>query len=188
VSMGWRPLLSAGLLLVALVTTWSAWQDKNPALPLEPGTPRSEYVLHEFDLVSLNAQGEEAFTLSAPQLRQTPGARTLELTTPTFLIPRGETDYWQVNADSGWISASSDEVRLRGSVVATPGGNANAHTRIETEALDIFPQKELATSDANVTLTRPGATMRGTGMRAHLRHNRVELLSKVTIRHDPSSR
>jgi len=186
--MGWRSLLTIALLLVALITTWSAWQDDDPAPLTDLIAQRSDYVLYDFDLVSLNTEGGEAFTLSAPQLQQTPGARTLELTTPIFLIPQGETKRWQVNADSGWISAASDEVRLRGSVIATPVDDASAKPRIETEALDVFPQKQLATSDAVVTLTRPGATMRGTGMRAQLDHNRVELLSNVTLLHAPSSR
>jgi len=186
--MGWRSLLTIALLLVALVTTWSAWQDDDLAPLTDLIAQRSDYVLYDFDLVSLNAEGTEAFTLSAPQLQQTPGARTMELTTPTFLIPQGEARRWRLNAATGWVSANSDEVRLRGGVVATPVDDASGQTRIETEALDVFPQKELATSDADVTLTRPGATMRGTGMRAHLDRNRVELLSNVTLLHAPSSR
>jgi len=184
--MGWRSLFTITLLLIAAVTTWSAWQGKDLVPLTELLAQRSDYVLHDFTLVSLNAEGEEAFTLSAPELQQTPNARTLEMTTPRFLIPQGETGRWQINADTGWVSANSDEVRLRGNVIAVPVGDASAKPRIETEALDVFPQQQLATSDADVTLTRPGATMRGTGMRAHLDQHRVELLSKVNIQHDPS--
>jgi len=186
--MGWRSLLTAGLLLVALITTWTAWQRPEPTPLTELLTQRSDYVVYDFDIVSLNSEGREAFTLTAPLLQQTSGARTLELTTPTFFIPKGATERWQLNAERGWISANSDELRLRGKVIATPLGDAETSPRIETEALDVFPQKELATSDTHVTLSRPGATMRGTGMRAHLDQNRVELLSNVTIRHEPSPR
>jgi len=185
--MGWRSLLTTGLLLIALITTWSAWQGQEPEPLSDLLAQRSDYVLYDFDLVSLNADGEEAFTLSAPELQQTPGARTLELTTPTFFIPQNNNRRWQVNANTGWVSANSDEVHLRGDVIAVPMGEAE-HTRIETEALDVFPQKDLATSKVLVTLTRPGATMLGTGMRAHLDQNRVELLSKTKLLHDPSPR
>jgi len=186
--MGWRSLLTAGLLLIGVVTTWIAWRDREPEPLADLLAQRSDYVLYDFDLVSLNADGEEAFTLTAPQLQQTMGARTLELTTPTFFIPQGGgARRWQVNADTGWISANSDEVRLRGSVVAAPMDEAD-QTRIETKALNVFPQKELATSKVLVTLTRPGITMRGTGMRAYLDQNRVELLSKTRLLHDPSPR
>jgi len=185
--MGWRSLLTLGLLLIALITTWSTWQSQEPEPLTELLAQRSDYVLYDFDLVSLNADGEEAFTLSAPELHQTPGARTLELTTPTFFIPQNNNRRWQVNANTGWVSANSEQVRLRGHVIAAPIDESD-QTRIETEALDVFPQQELATSDVLVTLTRPGATMRGTGMRAHLDQNRVELLSKTRLLHDPSSR
>jgi len=185
--MGWRSPLTAALLLAALLSGWLAWRDKPLPSPAAPIAQHSDYVLYNFDLVSLNSEGEEAFTLSAPQLRQTPGARTLDLTTPTFLIPQGGQRRWQVNANSGWISASNDEIRLRGEVIATPIDAAD-QTRIVTEALDVFPQQHLATSNAVVTLSRLGTTMHGSGMRAHLDQNRVELLSNVKIRHDPSSR
>jgi len=186
--MGWRLLLSLALLLVALITSLFAWQRDTPAPADAPVAERSDYVLYDFDLVSLNSEGEEAFTLNAPQLRQTPGARTLELTTPDILIPQGDAQYWQVNANSGWISADGDEVRLRGGVKATPADDPSGQTWIVTEALDIFPQQSLATTSAVVTLARPGATMHAVGMRVHLDHNRVELLSKVHLRHAPSSR
>jgi len=186
--MGRRSLLTTALLLVALITTWSAWQDQPPPPVIGPSDQRSDYVLYDFELVSLNAEGVEAFTLNAPQLRQTPGARTLELAAPTFFIPQAAQRRWQIIADNGWVSATNDEVRLRGGVVATPMHDPSGQTRIETEMLDIFPQQDLATSDAEVLLARPGATMRGTGMRAHLGHNRVELLSNIHLQHDPFSR
>jgi len=186
--MGWRSLLTLGLLLVALLTTWATWQGREPAPLADLLAQRSDYVLYDFDLVNLNAEGKEVFTLSSPQLRQTPGGRALELNTPVFLLPQGETRHWQVHAASGWVSANSDEIRLRGGVVATPLDDASGQIRIETETLDLFPQQELASTGSDVTLTRPGATMRGTGMRAHLDQNRVELLSNVTLRHTPFSR
>jgi len=186
--MGWRSLLTASLLLVALITTWSVWRSGEPESLSDLLAQRSDYVLYDFELVSLNAEGEEAFTLIAPELQQTPGARTMELTTPVFFIPQNDNRRWQVNADTGWVSANSDEVRLRGHVIAVPMGESPPSLRIETKQLDVFPQKDLATSKALVTLTRPGATMRGTGMRAHLAQNRVELLSKTRFRHDPSPR
>jgi len=186
--MGWRARLIAGLLLVALISTWSAWKPAEDADPLlaELLAQRSDYVLHDFEIVSLNAEGEEAFTLTAPQMQQTIGARTMELTSPTFFVPQRDDRRWHVTANTGWVSENSDEVRLRGEVLAVPLNDDSL--KIETEALNVFPQQELATSTELVTLTRPGATMHGTGMRAHLADNRVELLANTRFQHAPSHR
>jgi len=185
--MGWRSILSACLLLAALLTGWSAWREQEKIPPPASQTARSDYVLHEFTLVVLNAEGLESFSVEAPLLRQTVGARTLELETPLFLLPdrdHRERPRWQLIADSGLVSADGQHIRLSGDVQATPFDERNP-MRIETGRLDLFPQQELATSDALVTITRPGTTMLGTGMRAQLDANRVELLSNVNFRNEP---
>jgi len=190
--MGWRGVLTVCLLLAALLTGWSAWRQREAAaVRSQPLVERSDYLVHDFNLVVLNSEGQEAFSVEAPRLWQTIGARTLELTTPLFLIPdrdHRERPRWRLTANSGWVSADGAEIRLHGDVFAAPMAEDARPLRVETEALTVFPQQELATSDVLVTITRPGTTMTGTGMRAQLNANRIELLSKVHFRNEPISR
>lgn len=184
--MGWRTVLLLLLLAGALVSGWAAWMQRDETADPETGPVRSAYVLHDFELVTLDGEGRESFSLKAPELRQTPGARTMELTTPLFLMPDQHGSHWEIRSRSGWVNEDSDEIRLRGDVVATSPMGATRPTTMNTEELDVFPQKNLATSPVVVDITSPGSTMRGTGMRAHLADKRIELLSKVSTTYEPN--
>ena len=186
--MNWRTLLLLLLAAGALVSGWSVWTQRDRIEPGEDGPVRSDYVLHDFEVVTLDEEGRESFSLKAPLLRQTPGARTMELTTPLFLMPDDHGSHWEVRSKTGWVNEKSDEIRLRGDVVANSPMGASRASVVNTEEMDVFPQKNLATSPAVVTITSPGSTMRGTGMRAHLADKRIELLSKVALTYEPTRR
>lgn len=186
--MSWRGILALLLLVGALFSGWSAWLQQDEMTPEAAETQRSDYVLHDFELVTLDAEGKESFSLKAPSLQQTPGASTMELTAPVFLMPDQHGSHWEIRSKTGWVNEKSDEIRLRGDVVANSPMGATRPTVVNTEELDVFPQQNLATSPAVVTITGPGSTMRGTGMRAHLSDKRVELLSKVKLSHEPNRR
>ncbi|ATD68892.1 LPS export ABC transporter periplasmic protein LptC [Luteimonas chenhongjianii] len=187
--VNWRLTLTVVLLLGALVSGWSVWRQNDSIIPEDAADGRTDYLLRDFDIVALNNEGREAFSLQAPELQQTPGARTLELVTPLFLIPESDGEgRWTVRAKTGWVSESNDEVRLRGEVVADSPEGYPRPTRMRTEALNVFPQRNHATSDVLVDVVQPGFTMQGTGMRADLDSGRIELLSEVKLRNEPNSR
>src|SRR5690606_24743015 len=127
------------LLAGALVSGWSAWMQQDDIAVEEAGPARSGYVLRDFELVTLNAEGKESFSLKAPVLQQTPGARTLELTTPVFLMPDQHGSHWEISSRTGWVNEKSDEIRLRGDVVAHSPMGATRPTTLMTEELDVFP-------------------------------------------------
>lgn len=186
--MSWRGVMVLVLLVGALVSGWSAWVQRDDMDEEAADAQRSAYVLRDFELVTLDAEGKESFSLKAPHLQQTPGARTLELTTPLFLMPDHHGSHWEIRSRTGWVNEKSDQIRLRGDVVANSPMGATRPTTMRTEELDVFPQQNLATSSAPVSITGPGSTMHGTGMRAHLSDKRVELLSKVKLSHEPNRR
>src|SRR5690348_2762010 len=74
----WRVYLAFGLLLGAVVSGWSVW--RHHALPEADadGGGRSDFVLHDYEIIALDKDGKEAFTLLGPVLRETPGKKTME--------------------------------------------------------------------------------------------------------------
>lgn len=187
--MNWRLILTVVLLLGALFSGWSAWRQNDSIVADDAADGRTDYLLRDFDIVALDNEGREAFSLQAPQLQQTPGARTLELVTPVFLIPETEGDgRWTVRSQTGWVSENNEEVRLRGEVTADSPESNPRPTQMRTEAMNVFPQRNQATSDVLVDVVQAGSTMQGTGMRADLDSGRIELLSNVRFRNEPNSR
>lgn len=185
--MSWRGLLTVVLLLAALACGWSVWNYARGTGPAALPT-RSDYVLHDFELVSLDSQGKEAFTLRGPRLQRDPGATSMSLATPLFLVPDRNGAYWEVRARQGNVPEDGKELRLRGNVVATSPATVAPATRIQTEQLNLFPSTNRATSQESVTVTRPGLTMRGRGLDADFNRQQVTLLADVHSRYVPVSR
>jgi len=156
------------------------------AATLEEG--RSDYTLYDFELVSLDADGREAFTLRAPKLTRDPSVRTLDIATPVFAIPPrvgGNGKPWDVRSKSGWVSAAGDEIRLRGDVVATSTDADGQSIRMDTQQLNVFPQSNRATSPVQVVVRQPGLILNGHHMDAKL-DSRVVLLQNVKARYEKS--
>jgi lipopolysaccharide export system protein LptC len=185
--MSWRATLTLVLLLAALVSGWSVWHQRAHAPVANGAGERPDYVLHDFELVALDSQGQESFTLRAPTMSRNPDQRSMEMATPVFLLPDSDHQYWNVSARAGWISADGNELRLRGDVrVASPP--AGRPVALRSEQLNIFPDKNMASSPLAVTVTEPGLTMHGLGLRADLDANRFTLLSQATARYVPTHR
>lgn len=185
--MNWRATLTVGLLLVAIVSGWSVWKYAGGGQPSAVST-RSDYVLRDYEIVSLDSEGKESFTLRGPRLQRDPGAKSMRLETPQFLVPDRHGAYWDVRAQRGLVPDDGKELRLRGQVVAISPAETPPPTRIETEELNLFPRENRAVSSATVTLTRPGLTMQGRGMRADFDRQQVSLLSDVRTRYVPNPR
>jgi lipopolysaccharide export system protein LptC len=184
--VSWRAALIVLLLIAAGISGWAAWYRHAEEMPVVAGNGRPDYVLHDFEMVALDNEGRESFTLRAPLLQETPGARTMDLTTPLFLLPDGEGHYWHLQSKTGWVSAKRDEIRLRGNVRTTSPAEDPRKVVMNTSQLNLFPNTRKATSRAFVTVTEPGLTMRGRGMRADLATRRFTLLSQTTARYVPT--
>jgi lipopolysaccharide export system protein LptC len=183
--MNWRVALTLALLAGALFSGWAVLHHHPRTLAQGNAGGRSDYVLRDFELISLDNSGKESFTLRAPLLQETPGAKTMDLTTPLFLLPDGEGHYWHVQSRTGWVSAKRDQIRLRGNVRTTSPPEDARRVLMNTAQLNLFPNTREATSRAVVTVTEPGLTMRGRGMHADLAARRFTLLSQTTARYVP---
>jgi lipopolysaccharide export system protein LptC len=186
--MTWRRTLTLLLLLAALVTGWSAWRQRANDVAVQADSTRSDYVLRDFELVSLDGQGKEAFTLRAPELARNPKDGTMRLQTPVFLLPDKDGHYWNVRSKTGWVSADHDELRLRGDVHARTAPESGREMWMNTEQLNVFPETETATSAVPVTITQPGITMTGSGMLADLAGSNIKFDDKVKTRYVPTRR
>ncbi len=184
--MSWRGILTLVLLLAAAISGWSLWKQRPDQAAAPAGNTRSDYLLHEFELVALDAQGQESFTLRAPQLARDPNDRSMQLQTPLFLIPAragSSAGAWEVRANTGQVNAEGDELRLRGAVEAKTADTATRPVQMSTEQLNIYPQQRRASSQAKVTIVQPGLILSGHGLEANLDDSQLLLKSDVKARY-----
>lgn len=182
--MSWRTVLTLLLVAGAAVSAWSVWIHRTGSATDKAGQGQSDYVLHDFELVALDDTGKESFTLRAPRMAREPGKESLALETPLFLLPDAGQQYWHVRANTGWVSGDGNELRLRGKV-RVDGPPQERKVTMNTEQLNVYPDKNLATSAAVVTITQPGTILRGRGLETNLASKHYELKSQVHTRYVP---
>lgn len=182
--MSWRTGLILLLLLGALASGWALLEHRRPVVQTAK-SERPDYVLHDFELTALDAEGRESFTVRAPELVRKPGDETMDLRTPVFELPNAEGKYWRVDSATGWISADQSELRLAGGVKVNSPQDDLRPVTMNTDSLRIFPKQNKATTDAVVTIVQPGSILRGRGFSVATDTKRYVLHSEVSSRYAP---
>ena len=181
--MSWRGPIILLLLLGALVSGWAVWKHRRPPPVVTAASERPDYVLHDFELISLDSEGKESFTLRAPRLERRPDDATMSLTTPMFNVPDGSGKYWDIRSQQGWVSADQTEIRLTGEVkVNSPADDLRPIT-MNTERLNVFPRQNRAATDDVVTIVQPGSILRGRGFTVSTATKRYVFRSEVKSRY-----
>lgn len=185
--MNWRMALGLVLLAAAVVSGWSAWKQRDVAEPDAPSSERPDYLMRDFEVVSLDDQGRESMTLRAPSMQRDPKSQTFTIATPLFLLPDSEGHHWEMRSKAGWVSAKGDELRLSGDVKGTSPREAVVPSTFDTQRLNVFPRKDLATTDDAVTITRPGSILSGVGFEINTKTKQYTFKSQVKTRYEPKS-
>jgi lipopolysaccharide export system protein LptC len=182
-----RALLNIVLLVLATaLLAYVLWQLRTGEAPAVAAPDRSDYVLREFELVTLNDDGKESFTVRGPYLQRDVGGRSLSLVKPRFSFPHAEGGRWNATSEAAWVSPGADEVHLLRAVkLSSPPGAEGFVNTLETERLVVLPEADQARSDRRVTVTQGESILAGTGLRADLKAKRFELLKEVKGRYVP---
>ena len=179
-------MFSALLAAAGALAGVAVWNLQPAPKPLPPEPVRSDYVLENFELTSLNDRGQESFSVTAPYLERDPGGRSLTMRKPRFAFPDKQQGRWDGSADTAWVAEKGVEIRLNGEVHFTgPPDGTGDRTRFASKSLRVFPKQDLALSDDSVTVTRADSILQGTGLRADMKTHRISLLSDVKGRYAP---
>jgi len=184
--VSWRAGLGWCLLAGVLVFGWLAWNNRHKPQAVAVDPNKYDYIMHDFTMVALDKEGLESVTLEAPEMRRLASDETYTITDPTFLMPDKEGAHWKMVSKTGWVAAKGEKLRMEGDVVGTsPPGTAPS--TFKTTLLDIYPDQHLASTDREVVLTQPGATMSGTGFEIDSQTQQYKFKSKVRSRYVPKS-
>lgn len=183
-SPGWLPALALlSAVLASGVALWLFYQTEKPALLVGP--PRSDYFLVDFDLVSLDERGQEAFRVTGPRLSRHPFLGTITIDQPRFEFPVDHAGRWTARADSAWADSNAHELRLTGNVALdAPAEGAQGPMAFRSDSLDIFPRDRRASSDDLVIFRAAHSILQGRGFRIDMQSRRYQLLNEVTGHYD----
>ncbi|TAA24573.1 LPS export ABC transporter periplasmic protein LptC [Pseudoxanthomonas winnipegensis] len=184
--MNWRSGLALALLIALLLFGWSAWDNRKKPHGSGPAA-QSDYIMHDFEMVTLNKDGTEGVTLRAPEMHRTASDETFSITTPLFLMPDKNGQHWELRSKTAWVAAKGEKAVLTGDVLGNSPPEAATRSTFATSRLDVFPDQHVASTDQPVTLTQPGSTLQGTGFEINTQTQQYKFKSKVKSRYVPKS-
>lgn len=185
--MNWRLGIGLILLVAAVVSGWSAWKQRDVAEPEAVTSDRPDYLMRDFEMISLDDEGKESMTLRAPEMHRNPKDQTFTIATPLFLLPDNDGHHWEMRSQTAWVSPKGDEMRLSGDVKGISPNETAIPTTFDTQRLNVFPRRNLASTDAPVTITRPGSILSGVGFETNTKTKQYTFKSQVKTRYEPNS-
>lgn len=143
--------------------------------------------MENFVTTAMGPTGRPVRRMEAEYMAHFPDTDTHEFQRPYMVMYRQEGEPWHVRSERGWVSPSGDVMLLLGKVhIWRNNASGLKELDIKTEDLRVLPEGEYGETDKPVLITTPTSETRGVGMKAHLAESRLELLSNVKTRHEPS--
>lgn len=179
-ALDWRrTALLAGIgAVIAMVLYTTLYWDSHPPLSLLTSRPDKNHIDLFAEQVrgsKFDSTGKLVETLHAQRLDHYSERGESILIEPILDAQSKDGKVWKITAATGTL-IGDDEIRLQNNVVIVD----NTQTlRFESEQLDYFSDKQLATTDAAVKLQRLADVTTAIGMRTNLNTNRIELLRNV---------
>lgn len=178
----------SALFFVALgaVTFW-IWQQ------LDEDDPRSaparahepDYYIKDMVRNTLDASGALQSVLYADLVTHYPDDDSTELSRPRIEIYNNNAEPWYVIAESGWVSSGNEIVLLHGDVeIWREDDDGARELEVITSELRVLPKEQYAETDDPATITSATTVTNTIGMRANFAHDRLELLKRVSTRHE----
>jgi lipopolysaccharide export system protein LptC len=156
------------------------------------GPPRSDYTLTNFTIDALDEAGKLSFSVTGPRLVHKQEDGSVYVTTPDYVMLDNAGNTWKGKSESAWVNKDGTIMKLEGAVdmhriptaTITPVQMITSDLTVTTSpkeknATDPKPREKRMETAALVTITDPGHTERGIGMKADLGLKTMELLSDV---------
>ena len=180
--------LIALLVLLAAGTQLLIWLTREPAKDEFVGPPRSDYTLSNFKLTALGDDGKLSFRMSGPLLTRSNKDNSIYVTTPGYVMVDGSGRPWQGSSDAAWVNKGGTIMQLRGNVVMRTEPEGKDPATITSSDVTVWPKTSKLATDARATVEQTGSTVSGTGLRADLTTQTMELLADVHNRFETKPR
>ncbi len=152
-------------------------------LHLKMNLPPQEYMANAY-LTSFEENGNLKEEITANRWAYLSEAKISTLSIPHLIIYKPDGTIWFIDAKKGTLKQPSlgtiEQIELQENVVIErPGTTTIVPLKLKTEKMSYQPKKQYAESAEPVVMTKPGLKITGTGLRAFLERDKVELLHNV---------
>jgi LPS export ABC transporter protein LptC len=176
-----RTMASVGILLVtALGSTALLLRAREKPLAQEASPQLGiGYYLTDAMLSGTGDDGRILYRVRASTVVQTPGDGSVNMENVSVDYEPATQIPWSLRADTGKMLPGGKIMRLSGNVVAATRDADRPPATISTDYLEFDPDTDTATTTSKVVIRYADSIVEGTGLRAMLREDRMELLADV---------
>ena len=142
-----------------------------------------------------NETGQVAYQFTATEVRHfqrrpgRPHAKDYsEFTAPNLILYNDPAHPWYVKANTGKANQAGTVITLTGNVVIWEFDTKGQRSELTTSFLRLKPDEQYAETNKPVIMTAADGKTTAIGMKAFLKEERFELLSRVRGIHDPKQK
>ena len=169
-------------LLLAALAGLTYWLDQTvqPEEQHENSPQDPDFLAEDFQVTRMNLAGTPRYAVRAKRMVHYPGDNSASLDFPEFTHYDEETAPVTMRADQGRVSHNGEEAFFNGNVVVRRHAYADEkEMTLQTSYLHVIPDKDLAQTDREVTLTNGNSVVRSVGLEFNNATHHLKLLSRV---------
>lgn len=177
----WYPVLF--LALLAALTVWID-QTVQPPPPVRDGSTRHDpdFIIDNFSATRMNPDGSQRHSIQGSKMIHYPDDNSTHVDTPRFIHYDYATAPVRVTANRALVSRNGENVFFIGDVRIVREAYADQSAmQLDTELLQVIPDRDLAKTDKPVTMTTGGSRVDSVGLEFDNRARILKLLSKVKV-------
>lgn len=176
-------LLIATLILIPVLVYWGFTGTPSEHSGRSSGNQGVDYFMNGVTTISYDETGIIKQATDAIRVEHYPDKALNQLESPQVRLYREHGLPVRINALTAHIGDNQEVVTLEGNVQVINNTASGQRSRLTTQWLSVFPEKQTAETHAKVTLLSGNSIMQATGMKADFNSSRVELLSDVKGQH-----
>lgn len=177
------------LLLMLALAAGTLWLERAVQ---EPDRDRSgktrhdpDFIADDFGVTKMSINGKPEYKLSATRMLHYPDDESTDIAEPRLEQRHENAPPIIVRADRGLVSKNGEEASFYGNVVVVREASQDrSELRVQTEFLQIVPDRNLARTDKPVTITEGRSRLSGVGMELNNKTRQFKLLSQVRGTYD----
>lgn len=172
------------LLLMLALAAASLWLERAVQAPERDNSGKTrhdpDFVAEEFGITKIGATGKPEYVLSAARMLHYPDDESTHVLAPRLVQHHDNASPVVIRADRGMIAKNGAEANFHGNVVVVrEAGPREAELRVQTEYLQIIPDRDLARTDKPVIIAQGRSRLSGIGLEFNNKTRQFTLRSQV---------
>ena len=172
------------LLLMLALAAGTLWLERAVQAPERDQSGRlrhdPDFIAEDFSITKMGVTGKPEYSLSAERMQHYPDDESTDIVEPRLVQRNDDAAPIVIRADRGLLSRNGEVASFFGDVVVVrEASRERGELRMQTEYLQIVPDRDLAHTDKPVVITEEGSRLAGVGMEFNNKTRQFTLLSQV---------